>query len=405
MILIESLTITEGNVSGVVNRENLTLHAVEVTNNTKVLGTGGGINHAAGRLVVSNSTLTGNRAKQGAAIEVDRGGTAEIVNSTISGNTASGGGGGIVVTTTGKVEIRNSTITNNRSQVNGDLVGPGGGIWSTASSVTLHNTIVAGNFRGTADTTSDLAGPVNSTSSHNLIGNFTVSGGLAHGDNGNILGDGGTAVLPISRILNTTLSDNGGPTRTHVLVFGSPAINAGDDAAAIDVNRIPLATDQRGGAFSRLLDGVGNGHTTVDMGAIETSPITGDVDGDTDFDANDSFLIHLVKLAGSDAQLDQSKGSTSLTVAQLRTNISQLGSLADVDGDGDFDANDSFLIHIIKLSGTNTQIEQSKGGSSLTAVQIRTNINALDAQATTSASTPPESQVLQSVTPVFQKRT
>ncbi|MEO2019137.1 MAG: hypothetical protein ABGZ53_32740, partial [Fuerstiella sp.] len=136
---------------------------------------------------------------------------------------------------------------------------------------------------------------------------------------------------------------------------------------------------------------------TVDMGAFETSSISGNIDGDTDFDANDSFLIHLVKLAGTDAQLNQSKGSSSLTVDQLRTNISQLGSLADVDGDGDFDANDSFLIHLVNLSGTDTQIEQSKGGSSLTAAQIRTNINALHTQATTSSVTTQKSQVLQSV--------
>ena len=34
---------------------------------------------------------------------------------------------------------------------------------------------------------------------------------------------------------------------------------------------------------------------------------SGNVDGDTDFDANDSFLIHLTALSGTDAQIDQSK--------------------------------------------------------------------------------------------------
>ena len=35
------------------------------------------------------------------------------------------------------------------------------------------------------------------------------------------------------------LADNGGPTQTHALLAGSPAIDAGDDTAA-------PATDQRG---------------------------------------------------------------------------------------------------------------------------------------------------------------
>jgi len=106
-------------------------------------------------------------------------------------------------------------------------------------------------------------------------------------------------------------------------------------------------------------------------------PNAGNVDGDEDFDANDSFLIHLTKLAGVDQQIEQSKGASMLTAAEIRSNINSLEELADVDGDGDFDANDSFLIHLVKLSGTNSQIDQSKGQSPLTAVEIRVNVNVL----------------------------
>ncbi|APZ95134.1 Ig-like domain-containing protein [Fuerstiella marisgermanici] len=103
----------------------------------------------------------------------------------------------------------------------------------------------------------------------------------------------------------------------------------------------------------------------------------GDVDGDSDFDASDSFLIHLVKLSGTNVQIDQSKGSSTLSGADIRSNINQLGLAADVDGSGEFTASDSFLIQLVKLSGTNSQIDQSKGASSLTAAQIRINVNAL----------------------------
>ena len=49
------------------------------------------------------------------------------------------------------------------------------------------------------------------------------------------------------------------------------------------------------------------------------------MDGDEDFDANDSFLIHLVKLSGTDAQIDQSKGSSALSAAEIRARVNALG--------------------------------------------------------------------------------
>ena len=70
------------------------------------------------------------------------------------------------------------------------------------------------------------------------------------------------------------LWDNGGPTLTHALLPGSPAINAGDDSAA-------PATDQRGvprpqglrsdiGAYERGPDCAGRASTIVGTDAAET---------------------------------------------------------------------------------------------------------------------------------------
>jgi hypothetical protein len=64
------------------------------------------------------------------------------------------------------------------------------------------------------------------------------------------------------------LADNGGPTRTHALAPGSPAIDAGNNFAA-------LASDQRGSPFQRIAG------TRPDIGAFElqaqpaTSPAIG----------------------------------------------------------------------------------------------------------------------------------
>ncbi len=59
------------------------------------------------------------------------------------------------------------------------------------------------------------------------------------------------------------LADNGGPTLTLLPGAGSPAIDAGDDAAATDANGDPLTTDQRG--LPRFVG-------PVDLGAVEVQP-------------------------------------------------------------------------------------------------------------------------------------
>ena len=56
------------------------------------------------------------------------------------------------------------------------------------------------------------------------------------------------------------LADNGGPTLTHALLTGSPAIDAGSNPAN-------LATDQRGGTLRSRVSGA-----AADIGAFETQP-------------------------------------------------------------------------------------------------------------------------------------
>jgi hypothetical protein len=67
----------------------------------------------------------------------------------------------------------------------------------------------------------------------------------------------GTATNPIDARLGP-LEDNGGPTLTHTLLLGSPAINAGDPNFTP-----PPDFDQRGPGFPRVQDG------RIDIGALE----------------------------------------------------------------------------------------------------------------------------------------
>jgi hypothetical protein len=91
---------------------------------------------------------------------------------------------------------------------------------------------------------------------HNLIGDGTGSTGFVNGVNGDQVG---TAVNPIDPML-APLANNGGPTKTHALLVGSPAIDRGDNTGA-------PATDQRG--VGRPRDGDGNASRIVDIGAFE----------------------------------------------------------------------------------------------------------------------------------------
>src|SRR5260370_25869021 len=73
-------------------------------------------------------------------------------------------------------------------------------------------------------TRDDVYGALGPNGDYNLIGDGTNMTGLSNGVNGNQVG---SAASPIDPLLGP-LADNGGPTKTHALLPGSPALNAGD---------------------------------------------------------------------------------------------------------------------------------------------------------------------------------
>jgi hypothetical protein len=222
-----------------------------VSDNT-ASGSGGGI-YNSDKITVSNTTVSGNAAfvHGGAIYNSDK---LTVSNTTISSNTASGAGGGIYnifgqycdeegCYPRGTAYMINSTITFNTAAM-------GGGIFSFSSAVTetLNNTIVAGNTGQGAD----ISGAIDAAS-HSLIGDTGSSGGIPNGVNGNIVG--------VNPLLGP-LQNNGGPTMTHGLLPGSPAVNAGENILAIG------STDQRGLGFARIFGG------TVDIGSFEIAALT-----------------------------------------------------------------------------------------------------------------------------------
>ena len=140
------------------------------------------------------------------------------------------------------------------------------------------NSIVAGNSDSGAS--SDIRKSPDAADaflvSNSLIGRNNGTGlvstqGAVADANGNLIG-GATPQTALNPQLGP-LQNNGGPTLTHAILSGSPAIDRGSNAAAIDVTNgnVALTTDQRGVAFARILDGDHLGAAIVDMGAVEFS--------------------------------------------------------------------------------------------------------------------------------------
>ena len=216
--------------------------------------TGGGI-YNVGVLIMSNCTLGGNFAGIGGGI-YSIAGQVTITNSTIANNSASQEAGGIG-TITSTLAISNSTITGNNAP-------RFGGVFNAHNSTpTVKSSIIALN---TANQNPDLAGPYTS-GGFNLIGD--ADGVTGPGFNQPTDQKGSSAAPLDAKLDPNGLQDNGGPTQTIALLFGSPAI---DKATSNGLGFNPT-TDQRGAGFLRTFDDSAKPNATggdgTDIGAFE----------------------------------------------------------------------------------------------------------------------------------------
>ena len=212
--------------------------------------TAGGIfNDTTGTLTVTQSTFSDNGALHGGGIYTL--GTLHVTDSTFSGNGAEFGGG---ILNTGMLEVTNSTFSGN---VTSDA---GGGVLNYGTMIVTHST-----FSGNRVFSGDGAGIFNSgtlTLQNTIVANSTGGncsnyGSLIDGS-GNLSWPDATCPGLNADPLLGPLQDNGGPTQTHALPAGSPAIDA-----AVLAN-CP-ATDQRG--VSRPQG------TACDIGAYELESV------------------------------------------------------------------------------------------------------------------------------------
>ena len=243
-------------------------------------GRGGGIrNH--GTLSVSNSTFSGNTGRTGGGIFNDYDSTVTVSNSTFVANSGRSGGG---ISSYGTLTVDHSTFSANTASGGGG--GSGGGIASSGTGI-VSNSTFSGNsspygggiFNGRVLTVSNSTFSGNSSSNGGGISNWhiltvrnTIVATSPTGNNchGGVITDGGGNLsypdttcpgINADPILGL-LQNNGGPTETMALGWGSAALDAADDAicAADPINNL----DQRGVTRPKGLH--------CDIGAVEQEP-------------------------------------------------------------------------------------------------------------------------------------
>jgi CSLREA domain-containing protein len=167
--------------------------------------------------VVIASLFTGNSSASGGGLMEYDGSMGAILNSTFSGNTATIHGGGIELGSGGAtiVAIINTTITGNTAPL-------GANVYSASNTaIPIQNSIFGVPLGGGA----------------NFVGTSTDAGGNFSDD---MTPSGAAAIVP-GVDYDLALAANGGPTKTHALLAGSPAIDATGTCPAALHN-----TDQRG---------------------------------------------------------------------------------------------------------------------------------------------------------------
>ncbi|MDT8386326.1 MAG: choice-of-anchor Q domain-containing protein [Thiogranum sp.] len=155
--------------------------------------------------------------------------------------------------------LDNLTITSNTADSDHDGVGDGGGILQGIAAPRISNSILADNLDSGGEAP-DCAGAVDSQG-YNLVGND--AGCTIASSTGDQIG---TETNPLDPGL-APLDDNGGPTPTHALLNGSPALDSGNPALPGSGSGACQRVDQR-----RILR---SEFAPCDIGALESTPTAG----------------------------------------------------------------------------------------------------------------------------------
>ncbi|GAB4515097.1 MAG: hypothetical protein OHK0046_18090 [Anaerolineae bacterium] len=300
-LTLTDVTLQDGRASeggGLYNAGTAALDGVTVSSNYAD-SFGGGI-YNRGTMTIRNSSIAVNVLSPGgsgggvvnAVLDTATPGqvaSVDIFNTTIFGNNAANLGGG-VYNDRGQMTIRNSTIVGNNAFNNG------GGIFNTnQGTVSLYNSITAGNTAAATPDCASLEGSVTTSRGYNLVGQNNNANGCPSSGLGDLVLENG-----IDTVVNLIAQINGSGPATLSFVAGSPALNTGDP----NFNDAAEPTDQRGlprkvndridiGAFEAQIPLGQDDLFDVPFNEIFTAPGVGVLNNDSDPDS-DSLRIALV---------------------------------------------------------------------------------------------------------------
>ena len=218
----------QGGAFRVVADGELWLEQSAVVGNTAAAN-GGGISslgeiHLEQSLIAGNTVEGAGGTRSGGGIHVASGGRLTVSNSTVSENTvinhdgpALGGG----IYSVDQLDLEHATIANNGAS-NG-----GGGLYQAGSGVfdrLMANTLVAGNTGGACGGNASIL-----ETDHSLADDGSC---LLNGPGDLQVADAGIAAL----------DDYGGPTDTHALYPGSPAIDGSNNCGDLDQRGVPRSS-------------------------------------------------------------------------------------------------------------------------------------------------------------------
>jgi predicted outer membrane repeat protein len=286
-VSIKAMTIQHGNphdqlryAGGILNQGTLTLSHSIVRNNQA--NCGGGIVSQGGVLEVINSTITKNTADgeaepglncgSGGGIKLVEGGTLTLINSTLSHNRAKKYGGGLHISCESAATLINCTISQNQARRAGGGINVGGVV--TLTNCTISQNTAQGispfqRIQGKAGGGIAVNGTLNYENT--LIANHLKnSGDCVLRSNGvigvnthNLVEDNGCSPAYSGDPMLGGLGNNGGDTQTHALLPGSPAIDV------VPADNCTVDFDQRGSPRPVAQTST---DTPGDIGAFELQP-------------------------------------------------------------------------------------------------------------------------------------
>jgi fibronectin-binding autotransporter adhesin len=239
LTIVDGLTANNG--GGIDNSGTLTLTDITLSGNTATLG-GGITNEAGATLSITDSTLTGNTAT-GSGGGLDNMGVATLLSDTFTGNTASTGGGianvlsGTLINSGGTIIAAPAdlTITENTIEDNTATAGNGAGIDNSGSVTISDSTINNNTAKALGGAIGNETGGVFTATNVTLVGNSAVSGGG--------IGNSGTATFVNATIAyNTATSAGGGvyvvtgTTSLYNTIIASNYLNSPSTASDIAVS-------------------------------------------------------------------------------------------------------------------------------------------------------------------------